>query len=116
MVRPSDNTTALSMLLVVPASVEDLARLLGGEVLLALHGLGPGSLAITAGTLLALALSTLGPTAFVRLLGRTPMMSLHGFRHYTVSGENHDACGLDVITTMPGYPAGVEAYAPGSAL
>ena len=79
MIRLAHNATALGMLLVVSASVKDLARLLGGEVLLTLHGLGLGTFAITAGALLV-------PTAFV------PTAFVHGFRHYIVGGENHDTC------------------------
>mgnify|MGYP003349960441 CR=1 FL=1 len=82
---PAVNAAALGMLLVVPPPVEDLASLLGGEVLLTLHGLGLRSLAVNL-------------LVFGRLLGRTlasvpaalvPIAFVHGFRHYIVSGENH---------------------------
>ena len=89
-VRPADNAAALGVLLVMLPPVENLTGLLSSEILLSLHSLRLGSLAVTAGTPLVLTLSPL-----VRLLGRTPAMLasaslVHGFRHYTVSGENHD--------------------------
>ena len=46
MVRSADLTAALGVLLVVTPTVENLAGLLGGEVLLTLHGLGLGALAV----------------------------------------------------------------------
>jgi len=42
----------LRVFLVVPSAVEDLRRLLGGEVLLALHGLALATLAVTLGAVL----------------------------------------------------------------
>ena len=79
-IRPADNAAALGVLLVVLPAVEDLAGLLGGEVLLALHGLGLRALAVAASALLVLALS-----ALVGLLGRTLVMLLHGSCHYIVN-------------------------------
>ena len=90
-IRPTDNAAALGMLLVMSPPVENLARLLGGEVLLTLHCLGLGTLAVTSGALLGRALACVPvafvPTAFV------PTAFAHGFRHYSVEGENHDAGG-----------------------
>ena len=50
--RPAVLLGTLCVLLVVSSAVEDLGRLLGGEVLLALHGLALATLAVTLATVL----------------------------------------------------------------
>ena len=89
-IRPADNAAALGMLLVMLPPVEDLACPLSSEVLLALHGLGLRSLTVYP---LVFALSTLVPAALVAAapVPAALVMSLHGFRHYMDSGENHDS-------------------------
>ena len=90
-VRPAVNAAALSMLLVMFPAVENLACLLSSEVLLTLHGLGLRALTVS-----LVVPAALVPTTFVLPLGTLVfvptafVLFAHGFRHYIVSGENHD--------------------------
>ena len=86
---PAVNAAALGVLLVVSPPVENLACLLGGEVLLTLHSLRLRALTVAASALLVLTLRSLVGPLGCTLVPAALVMSLHGFRHYIRSGENH---------------------------